>query len=598
MNRIIYISTFYLLMSLTVQAQKFVASVSKNTVAVGEQFKLSFKLDAKGDNFRPPNLQQFRVYSGPNQSSSMKWVNGVVSNATTYSYVLSPKTTGELSIGSASISFDGNSYSSQPIKIKAVKAKQQAQQAKSQQPGTKSQSSQNTNQIEQNVFLRAQVSNASPYEGEQVVVTYKLYYRIDVINIEAEKLPAFSGFSSYDVELKNNNLPQEVVNGIRYNVAAIQQKVLFPQRAGELIIDPLKLNTVVRIQSQRRSRSIFDQFFGSYQDVRYSCKSQALKLKVKALPKSGRPDDFSGAVGSYKFSAEIDRDSLGANDALNLTTKIAGRGDIQLLPEPKFEFPPDFEVYDPKTNTNSNVSSGGIRGNKAFEYLVIPRHSGIYEIESKGFNYFDPVKAKYVVVEPKVWQIKVGEVDEDDISTFRASKKEDIKFVGKDIRYIKTDEAELSEKGDRFFRSSNFWLMLLASPILMSISLFIMKRLNKTRSDIGLMKKRRAGSVANKHLKEAQKALNLNSDKVYEEISVALNGYLSNKLGIQTSELSRDHIREVLSDRKMSQDLIAELAEVLDRCDMARFAPGGETDKKELFERSKALIHKLEEQIS
>ncbi len=598
MNKLVYISILCFLLSVSAEAQKFIASVSKNTVAVGEQFKLSFKLDAKGDNFRPPNLQQFRVYSGPNQSSSMKWVNGVVSNATTYSYILSPKSTGELSIGSASISFDGNSYSSEPIKVKAIQANQQNQQAKPQQQSKKSQPSQNNNQIDQNVFLRAAVSNARPFEGEQVVVTYKLYYRIDVINIEAEKLPAFSGFSSYDVELKNNSLPQEVINGVRYNVAAIQQKVLFPQRAGELLIDPLELNTVVRIQSQRRPRSIFDQFFGSYQDVRYSCKSQALKLKVKALPKAGRPDKFSGAVGSYTYSAEIDRDSLGENDALNLKTKIAGRGDIQLLPEPKFDFPPDFEVYDPKTNTNTNVSSSGIRGNKSFEYLVIPRHSGIYEIESKGFNYFDPSKGKYVVVEPKVWQIKVGEVDEEDISTFRASKKEDIKFVGKDIRYIKTDEAELTEKGDRFFRRGNFWLMLLVSPVLMFIGLFIMKRLSKSRSDIGLVRKRRAASVANKHLKEAQKALDLNSDKVYEALSVALNGYLSNKLSIETSELNRDHIREVLTNRKLTPELIAELAEVLDRCDMARFAPGGETDKQELFERSKKLIHQLEENIS
>lgn len=600
MKRLLYILPFVFSV-LVASGQSFTASVSKNAVAVGEQFKLSFKLEAKGDNFVPPDLSAFRVYSGPNQSSSMKWVNGVVSNSLSFSYILSAKSEGKLSIGPAKIKVGGDYVSSNGVEVTATKGRQQSQ--------TNNQSPQNTssgnqsqapagNGMDQNVFLRVQVSNAAPYEGEQIVATYKLYYRIDVVNIEAEKLPSFKGFSSYPVELKNNTLPQEVIKGVRYNVAAIQQVVLFPQRAGELIIDPLELKTIVRVMSNRRPRSIFDQFFGSYQDLEHRCKSLRLKLNVKALPKNGRPSNFDGAVGSYSFTTKLDKDSLGANEAMNLSVVIEGRGDIQLLPEPKFKFPPDFEVYDPKTNTNSNVGSSGIRGKKSYEYLIIPRHSGLFEIEGEGFSFFDPSKGKYVEVKPENFEVQVGKVDEEDISAFRARTKEDIKFMGKDIRYIKSSDSALSNGDEAFFRSGAYWLLLFTSPLLFVILFQIQKRVLKSNADIALVRKRKAASIANKHLSAAKKALNENSDQLYEELSIALNGYLSDKLGISTAEMNRDHIVEALSQRHVSTDLIKDLGEVLDECDMARFAPGGAANKQMLFDRSKELIRMLESQIS
>lgn len=579
------------------QGQNFTASVSKNNVAIGEQFKLSFNLDAKAERFQAPDLSKFRVFSGPNQSTSMKWVNGVVSNSTSYNYILAAKQEGKFIIGPAEVQFENQSLRSNPIEI-VVSAQTQQQNPANNNPQASASAPNTGNEMDKNVFLRVQVSNANPYEGEQIVVTYKLYYRIDVINIEAEKLPSFKGFSSYDIQVKNSNLPQEVMGGIRYNVAGIQQMVLFPQRAGELEIDALELKTIVRVAAQRRPRSIFDQFFGSYQDIEHRCKSQNLKIQVKALPSKGKPANFKGAVGSYTFTSEIDKDSLGANEALNLSSVISGKGDINLLPEPQFKFPVDFEVYDPKTNVSSTASSAGINGKKSFEYLVIPRHSGVFEIRSEGFSYFDPIKATYVTIPAKSYKIKVGKVDAEEMNTFRASKKEDIKFLGKDIRYINTQSSDLENPDEIFFRSRNFWLLILLAPLLFLIAHLFTRRMIRNGKDMAGLRKKKAKAIAEKHLAEAGKALKSNSDKLYEELSIALNGYLSDKLGFSKAELNRSTIKEELGKRNVSAESISSLHEIMELCDMARFAPGVAGDKAKLFERSKKMIHQLESELS
>jgi len=595
-----YISMLLIIGCSYSQAQTFVAKVSKSSLKVGEQFKLQFVFDEKGQGFKAPDLSAFRVYAGPNQSSSMKWVNGVVSNNLSFSYVLSPKAEGNFEIKPASVTFKGKSFSSQPIKIKVSKAQSQSSSVgQNQSTAAQSAAPKASNGMDKNVFLRVQVSKLKPYEGEQVIATYKLYYRIDVINIEAEKLPAFKGFSSYDVNMKNNNMPQEIVNGVRYNVAAIQQVVLFPQRSGELVVDALQLKTIVRVVSNRRPRSVFDQFFGSYQDVEHLCQSPKLKLQVRPLPNKGKPANFKGAVGSYSFNTELDKDSLAANDAMNLKVLIKGRGDINLLPEPAFKFPADFEVYDPKLNTSSVVSPSGIKGRKSFEYLVIPRHSGKFKIESEGFSYFDPKQGKYVSVASKSYDITVDKVEgEEENNTFRASKKEDIKFVGSDIRYIKTEKQALSNLDEHFYRSAFFWALLLLPSLLMLIAHFVLRQLMKGQNDIALIRRRKAASMANKHLAAASKALKENSDEVYEAISIALYGYLSNKLNIDTVDLNRDNIKEELANKQVSASLIKELEELLNSCDMARFSPSAAGDKQALFDQSKSLINQLENTLS
>ncbi len=589
--------------SVEAQGTKFTASVSKNTVTVDEQFKLTFKINAQASNFQAPDLSDFRLYSGPNQSSSMQWVNGVMSSSISFSYVLSPRKVGTLTIGEAQVNTGGKAFNSNPITVNAVAANSQSKTQATQPQGTKQNNSNSgiQEQIKDNVFLRVVTNKASPYIGEQIVATYKLFYRVDVIDLQADKLPDFKGFASEEIEIKNNQLPEENVNGNIYRVAVVKQIVLFPQRSGKLQIDALKLKTVLRVRTQSRRRSVFDQFFGGFQDLQYDIESKPISINVKPLPENGKPKNFSGAVGSYSYSTNLDKDSVGENEAINLKVVARGTGNIALLPEPNFKFPVDFEVYDPKVNTNKTVSASGMQGKKSFEYLLIPRHSGRFELISEDFSFFNPKQGKYVVVPGKKMSIQVGEAgnSEGPSAVNFSTRKEAVKFVGKDIRYINTGDANLVEKDDTLFGSKAFYLALGSPFLLLFIVLFMQGRMNERNSNQGLLKRRRAGGIAKKHLQKASQ-LQKESKQVefYQELSSALFGYTSDKLGIQRSDLSQQSVTEALRTSGASEPDIIEWRELIEACEMARFAPSSDQDAERLLQRAMKNLENLESSIA
>ncbi len=598
--------TFALILAGIIMAQevKFTASSSKNTVALDEQFKLTFKVNQQGSGFQPPAMNDFRLYSGPNKSSNMQWVNGVMSSSLTYTYILSPKKVGKLKIGPAKIKVDGKIVESNVLEIKGVKASNKPVEQKTKPQG--SASGNNTNkslqeQIKKNVFLKAFTSKVDPYVGEQVVATYKLYYRVDIVDLQADKLPSFKGFSTKEVDTKKNQITQEVVNGVRYNVAMIHQAVLFPQRSGALEIDPLEIKTVIRVRTSNRGQSIFDHFWGSFQNVEHRTKSRSLKLKVKALP-DGAPDSFEGAVGTFTYSATIDKDSAAVNDAINLRVEMNGKGNINLLPEPTFAFPPDFEVYDPKVNVNSNVNAGGVRGKKSYEYLIIPRHAGKFEIKGKGFSYFDPERHDYVKVPGNAFTIQIGKVDDEGelvSSSFSNSRKEVIKSIGRDIRFIHTGNIQLTEKGTGFFNSLKYYGLLGGPFALVFVLLIVRRRIGSISENSNLIKRRRANTLANKHLAKAQEMLKKGEfTTFYDELSIALYGYIGDKLAMDTSDMTRARMLDTLKDQGVDEQMLHRANALLDQCEMARFAPARDLDANKLFGEAKDLLKNLEDKLS
>ncbi|PCJ83021.1 MAG: hypothetical protein COA57_12270 [Flavobacteriales bacterium] len=576
---------------------KLIASVNKNPVATGDRFQVKFELNTSGAGFKAPDFSSFRVLSGPNQSSSMQWVNGKMSSSISYSYVLMAIKEGKFTIGSANIKAKGKTYKSDPIEIKVIKGKSVPKQQSRQQTQPKKQQSQSAgNDISRNLFIKLFVDKNKLYQGEQLIATYKIYTRMNIVNNDVAQLPNFNGFWTEDIELPSRaTVETELYNGVAYNVATLKKSVLFPQRSGTLEVDPMALNVTVRIQDQSRSRNIFDQVFGRYKDVKYNIKSNTSKIKVMPLPSSGKPANFNGAVGNFSLTSSLDKDLVKANEAINMKVILRGKGNIKLLKNLNINFPPDFEIYDPKVNDRISATGNGITGKREFEYLLIPRHSGSFTIDPLTFSYFDPEKKKYVQLTSGELNIEVERGTEESSTTYISGSKEDVKFIGKDIRFIKTGSANLKEKGNYFFGSIPYYGLLGAPLLLFMIFVVARKGHESYTSDVVKVKSRQATKVATKRLSAAKKLLKMDQrNAFYEEVFRALYGYFSDKLNLPISELSKENISEIIKNKGIAENLIAELNETLDRCEMARFAPMSDVSEQQVYDQAVELISKIE----
>jgi len=569
---------------------KFSASVNKNTVKIGDRFQVSFKISGSADSFEPPAMNQFSVHSGPNQSTSRSWVNGKSSSSLTYTYLLSANKEGKFVIGEAKLIAGKEVFKTQPIEIKVVKA-----------TGQNNGANANSNDVSNYVFLKCYTSKTKAVIGEQIIATYKLYYNVNLSNLNIKAVPSFNGFWSELVELDpNKNRGTEVLNGVTYNVATIHKSVLFPQRSGDLVADELIIDLIVQIKDNNRGGSVFDRLLGRYKNIEHQVKSTTRKIVVTPLPSSGKPSDFSGAVGKFSFSAKLDKTDIKANEAINLKIVINGSGNLKLIGEPKVNFPSDFEVYDAKVNDRTAVSSSGVVGKKEFEYLIIPRHGGDFEIPSIEFTYYDINKRKYITQKSKIFEIHVEKGDEDgaSVSRFSSRNQSEINVIGNDIRYINTAELKVTERGNLFFGSGLFYTLMAVPLILLIGFLSTQKKLAAYNSNSVLVKGRKANKVAIKRLSVAQKHLQNGDEKLfYEEIFKAIYGYLSDKLNIDVAQLSKHNIEQSLLAKKVNGDLINSLLETLSSCEMARFAPVTSISKQEIYTNSVDVISKIEELV-
>ncbi len=586
-----------MLAAVSIMAQvKFETSLSQSKVSLGERVKITYNLNSSGKSFRGPQLRDLQILSGPNQSQSSQWINGKSTTSISFSYIVVPTKTGKITIPGASIRSGGKNLTSNAVVLQVIKGSNSRTQSNGNNR-TKQDQKQPGNEVNDNLFIKLYIDKKDVFIGEQITATYQIYTRVNIVNNGINKLPAYNGFFAEEVELKDNGQLQRTnVNGVPFNMATIKRSILIPQRAGKLEIDPLILDVVVRVKDNKQTRSVFDQFFGSYKDVKYKIASNKAIISVSSLPTKGKPASYVGAVGSFKQKVTIDKDSVQTNDAINLKILFKGNGNIKLIQEPKIQFPPDFEVYDPKVNQNISTSGSTVSGTKSYEYLVIPRHSGTFKIPSIEFSFFNPQTKKYETQKSKEFKIKVGRSAGDEAnSVYNPIKKEDIKFLGQDIRFINENKMKLQNKGSYFLFSSFYFLILLLPLMGVFTFLWMANKKRLTRSEQLSKRSKKAIKLAMKKLKDARLALKEgNKSKFFEQLLIGLNSYFSDKFSIPVSELNINEIKSRLEKLGYSSDVIKETADIVGLCEMARYAPTTVSSEQELLTRSENLIKKIE----
>lgn len=598
----------FLMAAFTMNAQDEVSFkvICKKQVVVGEQFQVSYELTGDGSNFEAPNFTNFEIVGGPfsSSSSSVQIINGSVTKSTThtYSFYLRAIKEGTFTIPAATITINKKKFKSTTEDITVVKDSSVATGGNTSSVGNNS----NTKEV----FLEAVPNKKSAYIGEQITLKYKIYYTIPISQLTISKAPSYSGFWMKDVTDNNGTLQQSstVRNGTEYHVATIQEIVLIPQKPGTLTIDPLDISCIAQIrQDNRQSRGYdpFDNFFGdimgsSYTNVKKEIKSQPIDIEVKPLPTKDKPASFKGAVGQFTFTSSIDKNEMKSNDAFTVTYSVSGNGNIDLLELPKPNFPPDFEVYDPKITTNTKNNSYGISGNKKAEYVVIPRVSGDFTISATEFSYFDPAKNRYVVLNSDQYQLHVERsANEGSSGIIYAGGQEAIKVVGSDINHIMMS-GNLKKSGTLLFASPLYFILVVLMFVLFVVALVLYKRINKFNQNQVLVRNKKATKIAKKRLQNAYNYLKIkDSSHFYEEFSQALWGYISDKLNISRSQLSMDTVKEMMMGKNVSEDIVNQFIELLNNCEYARFAPGDPNKKmEELYEKGVEVITKAEKNLN
>ncbi len=609
---IFQVAVFFLYCNTGAHAQdpRFTASAGKTKLVQGEQFEVTYTIEERGNNFRPPAFRDFNILSGPNQSTSMQFINGSMSQSVSYSYVLLAFKEGTFTLPPASIEVNGKKLFSNSLAIEVSKGNSRQNQGNNQKnPSTQDEGDLNT-QIGNNLQIRVAVNKTHVVRGEALVATFRLVTKVNLVNYGISKMPSLSGFWSQDIEMpKQLQLHRETIDGVTYSVADIRKVVLFPQHSGTLEIDPMEGEFVVRAEKKRkRSNDLFDQFFndpffgnpfGGYQDVNFKTSSSPLKIVVSDLP-GNAPPSFKGAVGKYTMESHLDKSSVKTNEPVSLKIKISGSGNLKLLENPQIFFPPDIESYDPRISDNISVSAAGVNGSRTFEYLLIPRHAGDYKIAPLGFSYYDTEKKQYLTLTSPEFILKVDKGDgSESPGIVNGVNKEDLKLLGKDIRYIKTGMIRERRKGDFFYGSPGFYAAMASPPVMLTIFLLAYRKNRKLKSNMAALKSKWANRIARKRLASAKKFLAQDKKELfYEEISKALWGYLSDRLNIPVSSLSKESAVAWLTEKNINPEMITKLSETIDECEFSRFAPGAESGMNTMYANTIALITGIETGIN
>lgn len=583
-------------------------------VSVGQQFRVTYQVNDQGSNFRGPSFKGFTVLSGPapSSNSSIQITNGAMTQSINYSftYFLQADKEGNYSFEPATITVQGKTYKSNSITVQVVKGQPAPQNQNSNaQRGQPQQSNASAGIGANDLFVKAILSKNEVFQGEHLVVTFKIYTKVNLVGFEDIKFPSFTGFWSSEIKLPEQiSLRRENVNGVTYQVAELRKNIVVPQKSGNLTIDPITVTSIVQVRSQGRRKTgdpFFDNFFNdpffnnSVQNVKKEVKSQPVTVRVKPLPETGKPADFSGAVGSFSMKASLDKTRVKANDAITLRVSISGNGNLELIDKLNVEFPADFEVYDPKIKDNITTGNGGVSGSRTFEYLLIPRNPGKFTLKPLVLSYFNLAARKYETIASQAFDIQVDKGAGGGSVAYSGMDKEEIKYLGSDIRFIKTGTTGLRPVSERFLGSWLYWLFMILPVVLFAVVLVIWQKQIRLRSDAKLMKHRKATSVAIKRLKKAHTHLQQKQeDAFYDAISQAIWGYLSDKFGIPLANLSKETIRESLTKNKVSEELTGQFTAILENCEFARFAPGAKEEKMDkLYEQGMQAITKAEREL-
>jgi len=564
----------------------FKTVVSKTDLGLNERLRIEFSIDKQGaDDFTPPNFNNFKVLAGPSQATSFSSINGRTAYKLTYTYIIQPTVKGTFTISSASITYDGQIIKSNTVRISVSDAILIPEDPDDPRYVAS-----------QNIHLVAEISNTNPYVGESISVVYKLYVNIGKVNVQNTRevsSPSFNGFWNQSMDVKNWVAKNGTYGGKPHRYVVVRKTVLIPHKAGKLVIDPMEMEITAGIPIGRRD------FFGNMlmNDINFTLTSGRKIIGVKELPSENKPFNFTGAVGEYEFNVTTNKTNLNANESAQIKVELSGKGNLKLVKLPGFETPKGLEKYEPEHKEEIKTTLSGLRGKVYDQYAVVPQFRGKFKIPGVTFSYFNPKEEKYYTVntEPLILNALQGKVVSNGENV--SSNKQTVVGTESDIRYIhlKSDFVSMDKKAD-FFGSDLFYVLLILPLLSIPLGIFIGKKKRERDGDIVGNKRRKADKLARKYLSQAKKKLGKKED-FYIALEKALHNYLKAKLHVETFDISKDRIAEILQNRKVNEQTIEEFKMVLNNCDYARYAPSTDVMMKEEYDKAKEVIAKIDKQL-
>lgn len=587
MRRILFVLSF-VLCSVAINAQvQFNAKVSKSTLGINERLRVDFEMNQDGDNFKPPSFENFRIVGGPNQSISNSWINGKRSFSKTYSYFLSPQKRGKITIGQATIEVNGETYKTSPVAVDIKSAVE-----------TPKDGNNPDYLASENVHLVAEISNSKPFLNEAITVVYKLYVSHNVsITSQWREIdsPKYADFWSQNIDNQNNAKVMEgKYQGKDYRYVILRTTVLYPQKIGELEIEPLTLDIPIDVQGNRRDifgRSLMER-------VNKTVSAGKKTITVKALPNEGKPADFTGAVGDFQFDVSTNKTTLNANESMQLDIKVAGRGNLKLFNLPKLKLPSSLEVYEPEHQEEVSTGLKGMQGYISDSYTIVPQFKGNYPINPLTFSFFDPRTEKYrtITSENFIIDVENGPISNAVTSGDSQPQGQQVVLSKDQFKYIKLNSNLTATKESPFFQSALFWSLLGGPLLLIPIFIIAGKKRKERASDVEGNKLRRANKLSKQYLSEAKKNMDQPS-AFYESLERALHNYLKAKLNIETSEMSKENISELLLARNVEPKVKEDFINMLKSCEFARYASYSATTIEHDYKKATEVISDIDKQI-
>ncbi|WP_349551864.1 BatD family protein [Pseudotenacibaculum sp. MALMAid0570] len=572
-------------MSFYAQEAQLTARVSKNKLGVNQRLRVEFAINKHGaDDFSPPNFQNFRIVSGPIQSISQSLRNGKASYSQSYTYIIQPKRKGEFAIPSASIKLNGKVLKSKPVKVIVLDAVEIPKDPN------------DPNYIaQQNVHLVAEISKSSPYVGEGVYVEYKLYVskNISVNDFSVTESPQYNGFWNQDIKINGLITKYGTYNGEQYRYVVLKKALLIPTKSGRLTIDPMKMDIIIGVPTGRGD------FFGNpiTRNITKSFASPKKFINSKELPIDGKPESFNGAVGKFDFNVTTSRSVLKSNESARISVEVSGIGNLKLFELPEIKTPSELEVFTPEQKERVSVGPSGIRGKISKNYTVVPEYKGKYKIPNTEFTYFDPKKKEYITLTSDDLFVEVLEGKELVTDSDKNSiAKKDVVTTGANFRYIQTKASFIPIEKTDFFKTNAYYLLLFLPLLLIPVGIVIAKKNEARSNDIIGNKLRKADRLAKKYLSEAKKQLG-KKEEFYIALEKALHNYLKAKLRIETSDISKEKITQLLEERSVDSASINSFLDVFKSCDMARYSPVSVVEMNEDYETAKQVITQIDKQL-
>lgn len=587
MNLKFFILSFFLILSSATYAQvKFEANASKQKLGVNERLRVDFEMNKDGDNFKAPSFSGFTVVGGPNQTVSNQWINGKRTYSKTYSFFLAPTSRGKFNIGQAEITVDGEIYKTSPIQVEVTAAVEEPKDGD------------NTDLVaNDNLHLVAEISNTNPYLNQAITVVYKLYVspRISVSNWSEMDSPVFRDFWSQNIDIRQLKIETGEFQGEPYRFVVLRKTILYPQKTGELDIEPLTLSVSVDVPSDRR-----DIFGGRlYKTIDKTVAAGKRTINVKPLPEEGKPAGFTGAVGKFDFKVTPSRTELAATESMNVKVQVSGNGNLKLFELPQLEVPGSLERYEPERTENVRTDLNGSQGSISDSYTIIPTRQGKYPIPPLSFSYFDPTSQSYRTVNSSEIMLEVDRAPAGSTVASSGSGgvvKQPLDISGSQFQYIKLRTDLKPIDSGAFLGSWIFWSLMSLPMVIILGAIVLGKKREAIANDIQGNRIKKANRLARKYLSEAKK--NLGDQKAfYIALEKALHNYLRAKLHIQTSEMTKERIKVLLGEKNVDEETSNEFILLLKSCEFARYTPSSNVEMQQDYNKAASTLAAMDKQL-